>query len=115
MKNRSRSSAHDVTSAKPIELNITLRIRPERCEEFTRLGRWLSLTNDQLASVMINTNMEADEGNPFEEIGYHLMFSAIDLYPEHEAALGPLRDAFVGAVNASDVLWKLRWLKEGVL
>lgn len=96
------------TDAGTVRLQLTIRISEERWEEFERLARNLGLGRDQLASAMIDSNMEGDELNGFEEIGYHLMDAATELYPEHEPLLGPLRDAFITAFDARRALSKAR-------
>jgi hypothetical protein len=72
VKNRTKESKTEMNGkAKPgakapakkagvMEFTVTIRIKPERQEWFSRMSDQLGLTRDQAISGMLERNMEAD-------------------------------------------------------
>ena len=91
-----------------MEFTLKVRINAKRHHEFVERSEHYGLTLEQMASAMLEMDMSSNEHNDFEEIGYHLMFAAIELYPEREASLEPLRAAFVEYAAAGDSICDAR-------
>jgi hypothetical protein len=80
MKNRiDRSKAE-----KPVTFTLEITVKGERADQFVRDAANYGLTLNEYASAMLETEIQGNEHNGFDEVGYHLMFAAIDLFPKRE-------------------------------
>lgn len=91
-----------------VKLNVELRISAQQSDTFRILASNMRLSHDQLASAMIQTNIEGNESNGFDEIAYHILWAVDDLYPELRKLYRPWLDAAVKLMEADQEAFSAR-------